>query len=633
MKKFVSLILTIVLLLTALFLVACRKQPEPPDLNTVAYTNHGFSMEQKAILRYEYNAHGNLLNVLVLDWNTLFPVMNAHTKNYDISYRYDSTGKIISHTFHGAKITLEYDENGHVSHGKGYRAGATYTLDYTCDEHGTVRSIVLTKGELPFSTQTTTYEYNANGKLVKEGNYLYSYEYNTITVNRDGNYNPTTYIVELNENRQIKKFSSLEKKLKTLYEWSYDDEGKCTSSTGYSAYLNWEYDMACSLSYDGQGRLIQAITDVDEACPTMKRYAVSYEYGEDGLVSRVINRNVGDTGSTSTSTANVVKEYAGGILTKYTLEYPPNVDRAYTIRSTSIYDPTTGYHLTSNGVFLDAQGNLVKPEGAGYHSSTYQYDEFGRRIYYRDTEYRSGEVLEDIEYLYHYNDQGEIDQTVKKVLKDTYDTSSKETTDYVDGIKTRVTFEHFGNKDAHDLKKERRSLNVYDYDTEGRQTHHHLKTYDIDGEIEILRDEEEVRYDYIRDNGIYKHFSSTHYDEKGKLEETYLSITDEEGNSVDTTCEYENGIVRKKTVENRVPKRWSYDDVTYGEVTAFSRPTNDTVEYFDASGKLEKTEVNEYEYHETDYRAKHTHRVYDADGTQIETVVYEYDEAGKLIET
>ena len=582
-------------------------------------------MEQKAILRYEYNAHGNLLNVLVLDWNTLFPVMNAHTKNYDISYRYDSTGKLISHTFHGAKIALEYDENGHVSHGKGYRAGATYILDYTCDENGTVRSIVLTKGELPFSTQTTTYEYNANGKLVKEGNYLYTYEYNTITVNRDGNNNSTTYIVELNENRQIKKFSSLEKKLKTLYEWSYDDEGKCTSSTGYSAYLNWEYDMACSLSYDGQGRLIQAITDVDEACPTMKRYAVSYEYGEDGLVTRVINKNVGDTGSTSTSTANIVKEYTGGILTKYTLEYPPNVDRAYTIRSTSIYDPTTGYHLTSNLELYDIEGNPVKSE------STYQYDELGRRIYYRETEYRSGEIYEDTEQFYHYNEQGQIDQIIKKEPKDIYRTTVTTTTDYVDGQRVKEMIERFFDKKIHKLDKDKITVDVTEYTKYIGQdvpTRTHSKTYEVDGEAKILRNERTDEYDYVDGNNIKQRKTIIYYNERGELERTVLIIEDESLNSSTTDCYYENSVMRKKIVENNVFKRWHYDTVT-----AIPRPTDDTVEYFDASGKLEKTEVNEYEYHETDYRAKHTHRVYNADGTQIETVVYEYDEAGKLIET
>ena len=111
-----------------------------------------------------------------------------------------------------------------------------------------------------------------------------------------------------------------------------------------------------------------------------------------------------------------------------------------------------------------------------------------------------------------------------------------------------------------------------------------------------------------------------------------MSIKDEQRNSVDTTCEYENGVMRKKTVENIVPDRWPYEDPIYGNVTALSRPTDDTVEYFDASGKPEKTEVNEYEYHETNYRAKHTRRVYDADGKLLETIVYEYDEAGKLIE-
>ena len=624
MKKFVLLTLALVLLLMALCLSACRKQPEPPDLNTVAYTNHGFSMEQKAILRYEYNAHGNLLNVLVLDWNTLFPVMKPPIQDYDISYRYDSTGKIISHTFHGAKITLEYDENGHLSRGKGYRAGATYTLDYTCDENGTVRSIVLTKGELPFSTQTTTYEYNANGKLVKEGNYLYTYEYNTITVNRDGNYNSTTYIVELNENRQIKKFSSLEKKLKTLYEWSYDDEGKCTSSMGYSAYLNWEYDMTCSLSYDEQGRLIQAITDVDEACPTMKRYAVSYEYGEDGLVTRVINQNVGDTGSTSTSTANVVKEYAGGILTKYTLEYPPNVDRAYTIRSTSIYDPTTGYQLTSNLELYDIEGNPVKSE------STYQYDELGRRTYYRETEYRSGEIYEDTEQFYHYNEQGQIDQIIKKEPKDIYRTTVTTTTDYVDGQRVKEMIERFFDKKIHKLDKDKITVDVTEYTKYIGQdvpTRTHSKTYEVDGEAKILRNERTDEYDYVDGNNIKQRRTIIYYNERGELERTVLIIEDESLNSSTTDCYYENSVMRKKIVENNVFKRWHYDTVT-----AIPRPTDDTVEYFDASGKLEKTEVNEYEYHETDYRAKHTHRVYDADGTQIETVVYEYDEAGKLIE-
>ena len=110
MKKIVFLILTFILLTSVICLISCRKQPD--TTNTVAYFEHGFSMEQKAILRYEYNEHGNLLNILVLDWNTLFPVMKPPIQDYDISYRYDSTGKIISHTFHGAKITLEYDETG-----------------------------------------------------------------------------------------------------------------------------------------------------------------------------------------------------------------------------------------------------------------------------------------------------------------------------------------------------------------------------------------------------------------------------------------------------------------------------------------------------------------------------------------
>lgn len=629
MKKFVSLTLALVLLLTALFLSACRKQPAPPDTtNTVAYCEHGFSLEQKAVLRYEYNEQGKLLNILVLDWNTLFPVMKPSTQNHDISYRYDSTGKLISHTLHGAKMVLEYDENGNVSHGKGYRAGQAYTVDYTCDENGTIRAITLTKGEKPYSTQTTTYEYNANGKLVKEGSYQYTYEYNTITVDRGSNYKPTAYVVELNENWQIQKFYSKDNKLTALYEWTYDDESKCISSQGYSGYLDWEYQMTCSLSYDEQGRLTKAITDVDDACPTMKSYAVSYEYGADGQVCRFTQQNVGDNGTTNTSTANTVKEYRDGILTKYTTEYPPNEDRAYTIRFTSTYDSTTGHHLTSDGDFLDAQGNPVKPEGAGYHSATYQYDELGRRIYYRDTEYRSGEILEDTEYFYRYNEQGEIYQTVTNNLANNDRTPYTETTDYEGGIKTRETIERFYDKTVYELEKDRRSVNVYEYNADGAMTRAHLRSYDIDGQTEILRREEETLYDSL----LSKRLSNTYYDENGELEKTFVSIKDEQRNSVDTTCEYENGVLRKKTVENIVPERWPYEDPIYGNVTALSRPTDDTVEYFDASGKPEKTEVNEYEYHETNYRAKHTRRVYDADGKLLETIVYEYDEAGKLIE-
>ncbi len=121
MKKIVFLILTFILLTSVICLISCRKQPD--TTNTVAYFEHGFSMEQKAILRYEYNEHGNLLNILVLDWNTLFPVMTAATKGYDISYRYDKTGKLISHTFHGANMVLEYDESGHVKHGRATAQG------------------------------------------------------------------------------------------------------------------------------------------------------------------------------------------------------------------------------------------------------------------------------------------------------------------------------------------------------------------------------------------------------------------------------------------------------------------------------------------------------------------------------
>lgn len=631
MKKFVTLTLTFVLLLTALFLTACPEKQDP--MNTVAYFEHGFSVDQMAILRYEYNEQGKILNILVLDWNTLFPAMNADKQDFDISYRYDKTGKLISHTFHGANMVLEYDENGHVKHSKGYRVGELYEIDYTCDENGTIRTVTLTKGEEPY-IQQVVYEYTEDGKLQREGKYEHKYGDGEITVSNGDTKTAQTYRIKLNASSHIQEIAFQKKgdypdytTRDIWYEWSYDETGNCIASEGYSEYLDFQYHTICSMAYDKQGRLVEALTEVDEECPTMKSYAVSYEYGKDGLVSKATLQEVAVPGSTTTSDYNCVYEYVGGRLSKTTSEHLPTEKRAYTIRDTNIFDPSTGHYLTGTREYIDAQGNPVKPEGIVTWMASYEYDELGRRIYYRDTEYRSGEIEEDVEYFYHYNDQGEMDQTVKKVLKDIYGTTSTETTDYEGGIKTRETIEHFWNKEAHDLKKERRSLNVYDYDTEGRQTHYHLKTYDIDGETEILRGEEEVQYDFVPGNGIYERFSNALYDENGVLEQTNLCIDDEEGNSVVTTCDYENGVVRKKMVENRVTGKWIYD-----KGTAFSRPTDDTVEYFDASGKLEKTEVNEYEYHETNYRAKHTCHTYDPAGNLLETVVYEYDEAGNLIE-
>ena len=631
MKKILTLALAFAALLMALCLTACPKKQDP--MNTVAYFEHGFSVEQMAILRYEYNAQGKILNILVLDWNTLFPAMKADTNDFDISYRYDSTGKLISHTFHGANMVLEYDENGHVKHSRGYRVGQAYSIDYTCDESGTIRSISLTKDGSSLGTQAATYEYTEAGKLLKEGKFEYSYGDGEIAISNGDTKVAQTYRIKLNASSHIQEISFQKKgdypdyKTRDVwYKWSYDEAGVCVASEGYSEYLDFEYLTTCSLTYDKKGRLVDALTEVDEACPTMRSYAVSYEYGKDGLVSRANYREVAAPDS-KTGSYNNVREYVGGRLAKSMGEHFPTASRPYTIRSTSIYDPATGHYLSGSSEYVDAQGKPVKPEGLFSPLHAYRYDEMGRRIYHRATDYRSGEIEEDTEYFYHYNDQSEIVQTVKKVLKDIYGTTSTETTDYEGGIKTRETIEHFWNKEAHDLKKERRSLNVYDYDTEGRQTHYHLKTYDIDGETEILRGEEETHYDFVKGNGIYERFSNALYDESGKLEQTNLSIEDEEGNYVVTTCDYENGVVRKKTVENNVRQKWIFD-----KGTAFSRPTDDKVEYFTASGEIEKTEVNEYEYHENNYRSKHTCRLYDADGKLIETIVYEYDEAGQLIE-
>ena len=234
-KILTKIIVVAVLAVTALLLVACRpKVPNDEAVNkhNVA-TSHFFvlSATDKKLYRCDFNEYGRPLGMICVDWYTLQPACYFGSER-DSIYEYDENGRMIGHTYFGAKMELEFDERGYPTQGVGFASlGATYKITYECDEQGRIRKETVVR-----SNGTVVWEYDEQGRLVREDeDTVYAYDADQITITLTYDSKPAEVVLTLNEAGDIGKFEmsvDYTKPKREWYDWTYDDWGLCTVSEG-----------------------------------------------------------------------------------------------------------------------------------------------------------------------------------------------------------------------------------------------------------------------------------------------------------------------------------------------------------------------------------------------------------------
>ena len=127
MKKIriLSLLLCLVLLVLHVCMLSACQKPKAHTNNEAASYFYGYSLYNRCLVRYDFNAAGQPLAAVFVDWYTLQPLEILSKPTYDRRYEYDHEGRLVGHEVHGASLTLEFDEAGNPVRGIGFSNNAS----------------------------------------------------------------------------------------------------------------------------------------------------------------------------------------------------------------------------------------------------------------------------------------------------------------------------------------------------------------------------------------------------------------------------------------------------------------------------------------------------------------------------
>ena len=628
-KILTKFIIAAVLAVTALLLVACRPtvpDPEPINKHNVPASHfYVLSVTDKRLYRCDFNEFGRPLGMIAVDWYTLQPT-RYFGSDRDSIYEYDENGRLIGHTYFGAKMELEFDERGYPVRSFGYAdLGASYKITYECDDAGRIRreTVVRTNGMV-------IWEYDEQGRLVREGeDVAYTYDADQITLSLTYDRTPTEVVLTLNETGDISKFDmtvDYRKPKREWYEWTYDENGRCVSSEGTT--LDRFYDSfvdTCTITYDEAGRIVSAVTDMDSSLsePT-NEIRREWEYDASGAIVKTVDY----TGKQNNTATRGTTYFQDGIRCDRYFEGLSIKDGVETVtRHTDYeYDAQTGYMLSSRTMYHKADGTLMLDS-----ESFYEYDEKWRPTAYIYKQYNDGEPYTEEHTYTRYGEGNEVVQIVTEEIDHRYPSRIVTTTDYEAKRKVKLTRETFAPDRMSDMEL-RRALVIQVYDDEGQVVTYDYYTYrgdTMDTLNELIRERHE-RNDYTEGNGWEKTEQIKTY-EGGKLVSDTFKTFDEQGMIDYEQTDYQNGIKSAYT-------EGDYEDKIRidknGEATTYhvnGRPVTYTTAFYDADGDVTHVEHWEYQYHDNYYTARIACKTCDKDGNLLSQITKTYDEEGNLL--
>lgn len=618
----VTVLLAIVL---ALALCACDCEGEettaPPNQhNIVARQSWGISPDLKYILRYDYNEFGKPLGITYLDLVTLQPDLCVRSGN-DVRYGYDENGKLVSHSIGGTPLALELGENGLPKLGRG-GVGARpkiYRVEYEFDANGSIVSEKHSRGSEPY-VDSHVYEYDSLGRVVKCDKDTFTYSDTSIEMSVDGE----KYTLTLNAAGLPTELKSDARYL-PYCTWQYDDAGRCVRVEA-DCPATGSVRNTCDFEYDEAGKLLSAErTAWEKNSYEPYKTVIEHRYDESGALVEVTERNIYSE-SASRSCITYTYKIEDGVYREWSSEQykrGEGGDEWLFVKSqASISD--TQYSICS---YLYEKG---KSEGVISNDDILKYDSYGRPVSEVVKKYDDGELEGVTERTTEYDADWNPAKTVESLTSDPdyYGTPSTVTKEYSGGVLRRETKEfEFPIEDGNHYT----GKSVIEYDGDGNKTWLYEDRY-INGEPFF---DGTFEYDMVPGNGIWLTETSNYYESYNlqkydrEIRKKVVIVYDEKLEKHTRVYEYVGEVLSYESYETYESDGVYVEDGGY----QIRREKYGEYKYYDAEGRLERSEVIDYEYHETDYIAKKSIKVYDASGALTRSYVESYDEKGILIST
>lgn len=577
--------------------------------NTVASSIYLVDPFESALVRCDFNADGQQLGMICLEWDTLQP-RHYLSLSRDWTCEYGRGGKLRAATLRSAPLTLQKQEDGTL-YGKGYgTTGGAHSAQYTVGDNGRIRSATYIEGQKPYGIRTTVYSFGEDGRLSSvnrvadswdKSDTVYTYEYtadtvvlycgeelhSTLTLNGSGM--PISYL----------KAGQSE----PSYTWKYDEAGRAAP---LSENERWKYDE------DGRLLSVEAKDENGNQSKTLE-----YSFDRKGALTRSSKTTV-----EGSSTTISVLEFSGGLRSRGTSEYLVSDGdgdmasmRLYETeyRSDGKYDKSVAYDVAVDGTRTISQ------------ESGYTWDVQGRCTGNYTRRYSNDKLWDETFTEYTYRENSEVCAITKGEIhhEEGYSYDQRTTEYYNEEFQKTGGSEELTWLEPDENGDMVRSESEYDYNDSGNITHAITYGYKNDELVsEIVRE-----YDFVIANGYYMTYHAKEY-EDGVMTREYKRVEDEKGGSVCSEQRYVDGVLREEIDEIK-----EYGEYKIEDGTMFTRPVDGTYKTYDEQGTLVHVERRLYTFYEDGTRKSTEFIVSNPGGQVIDTYIEQYDEQGKLTST
>ena len=432
MKKIriLSLLLGLVLVVLHVCMLSACQKPKAHTNNEAASYFYGYSIYNRCLVRYDFNAAGQPLAAVSVDWYTLQPREILSDPTYDRRYEYDHTGRLIGHEVFGASLTIDYDKSGHPVRSVGLSDNnEMVTVEYTCTQEGRILSERVTcqplDPNITTPAQSVVYTYDEKGRLIGENDHTYHYGENSIAFEFMDEKTPRSVVITLNETGDIQSLACPDDEV-LRYDWTYDDHGRCVSSKGRILAIIWTTEAVCQTDWNENGQLIEANVECQSVLPgrSIVDYRYCFAYDGTGAIKQTVVHSISEGANRLRET----RDLSDGTLVKYTRE--------------DIYVESSGQETLRNWYFTEYDKETGNSLRSMYYQGkdelqtelVQQYDRKGQLQGSVAKTYVNGQLFRETTVAYKYGKQGDV---VKVTTENVYHRHGRRTVvvcEYAGGV-------------------------------------------------------------------------------------------------------------------------------------------------------------------------------------------------------